>query len=129
MAVDRNNNAHQKLDALFEGNPDRSSDEHLRHDKLMQIAREIENGFPSDFMGDELHELKTASDFARDYWAENPLHPTPSMETLSEDQVAEVPAAEGRVLRFKAMADRADAAAARGGNTERTLETTNEQGA
>ncbi|NEI66572.1 hypothetical protein [Rhizobium leguminosarum] len=98
-------------------------------DKLMQIAREIENGFPSDFMGDELHELKTASDFARDYWAENPLHPTPSMETPSEDQVAEVLAAEGRVLRFKAMADRADAAAARGSNTERTLETTNEQGA
>ncbi|MBA1343959.1 hypothetical protein [Rhizobium sp. WYCCWR 11146] len=98
-------------------------------DKLMQIVNAIENGFPSDFMGDELHELKTASNFARDYWAENPLRPTPSMETPAEDQVAEVPAAEGRVLRFKAMADRADAAAARGGNTERSLETTSEQGA
>ncbi|TAT69887.1 hypothetical protein [Rhizobium ruizarguesonis] len=98
-------------------------------DKLMQIAREIENGFPSEFMGDELHELRTASNFARDYWAENSPHPTPFMETPSEDQVAELPAAEGRVLRFKAMADRADAAAARGSNTERTLETTNEQGA
>ncbi|MBY3575401.1 hypothetical protein HFN65_31175 [Rhizobium laguerreae] len=53
-------------------------------DKLMQIAHEVENGFPSEFMGDELHELKTASNFARDYWAENSPHPTPSMETPSE---------------------------------------------
>ncbi|TBF89103.1 hypothetical protein [Rhizobium leguminosarum] len=98
-------------------------------DQLTKIVNEIENGFPSNFMAAELGELKAASDFARDYWAENPLHQTPSMETPSEDQVAEVPAAEGRVVRFKAMADRADAAAARGSNTERTLETTSEQGA
>lgn len=100
-----------------------------KDEKITQHVNEFANGFPSSDLANDLVELNANVAAASAYWAENPLHQTPSMETPSEDQVDYGPAVQSvRVLRFAAMADRAEAAA-RDDKGGRTLETTNEQGA
>lgn len=92
-------------------------------DQIMQIAEELENGFPSQNpLFAELHQLE---DIQRQVLGDKF---TPSID-MDDSQVDEQPATERRVVNFGRMADRAEAAAGRGGQTEKALETTSEQGA